>query len=622
MEYRFTKEELLSAIQYLDEHPEDFKGRFSSTYDLVYENKKYPPILVLSKANELKGGKELLLSDFKNSTDIAFKNLVEFNFDIVKKKTLDSNFSIYLKEFIRQSNTTDLSYKKYSILYQDTKVKASFGQGGVANVPWISFTLDPNTTSTGFYPVYLYFKSEQLLLLAFGISETNRSLYDWKNEVKLQTINELYSEKDLGKPFRYGDSFVFKSYDVNHLPSNENLDQDLTEIIQIYKETMEGISTEVPVEKLSNMDFSIQPLISSLKQANLQFNENLLRRFVSSLITKPFAILTGLSGSGKTKLAQSFIQWICENEEQYVIVPVGSDWINREPLLGYPNGLKEDEYVMPDNGVLKLIIDATKDENQNKPFFLVLDEMNLSHVERYFADFLSIMESNDSIKLYTSIERKSTDGILVPKSISWPKNLFIIGTVNIDETTYMFSPKVLDRANVIEFRLNDSDLEKFLSKPLKADLLQLIGHGSTMASSFLNLSNETETEANKELNETLLEFFKELKAIGSEFGYRSAFEIHLLFAQFSKLDTTLTTDEKIDFAVMQKLLPKLHGSRSKIVKSLEALMRLCLNDAKLFNLAKLDDVESPNIKYKVSFDKLKRMYNNAVNNGFTSYAEA
>ena len=143
-----------------------------------------------------------------------------------------------------------------------------------------------------------------------------------------------------------------------------------------------------------------------------------------------------------------------------------------------------------------------------------------------------------------------------------------------------------------------------------------------MASSFITLSKQNDTASNEILNETLVEFFKELKTIGAEFGYRTAFEIHLLFAQFSKLDSSLSDEDKIDFAVMQKLLPKLHGSRSKIVKSLEALMRLCLNDEVEFNLSKLDALQEDQIKYNVSFDKLKRMYANALSNGFTSYAEA
>lgn len=622
MDYHFTKEEILAAIEHLDQNPEEFKGRASSTYDLVYEGKKYPPILVLSKANELKGGKELLLADFNNSTEIAFKNLIEYNFEIVSKKSLKKHFSNYLKDFIRQSQTDDLGYKKYSITFFDTKVKASFGQGTAAKVPWISFTMEPNTTSKGIYPVYLFYKSAQLLVLAYGISETNLPSYEWNKNIKNKTINELFQELGLGKPYRYGDSYVFKSYDVNNLPIDNVLDTDLNEIIKEYHKTMIEVENKIDKPVLFNNLFDYNLFSQSLKDSNLYFNDNLVKRFIGSLITKPFLILTGLAGSGKTKLSQSFIQWICESEEQYKLVAVGADWVNREPLLGYPNGLKESEYVTPDNGVLQLMIDASKPENEDKPFFLVLDEMNLSHVERYFADFLSIMESEDSIKLYTGSERTSTDGTVIPESITWPKNLFIIGTVNIDETTYMFSPKVLDRANVIEFRLSEEDLETYLNNPKKVDLDQLIGQGATMGQSFVELANQSETQPNQELNKELLQFFNELKTIGAEFGYRSAFEIHLLFVQLSKIDNQLTVTNKIDFAIMQKLLPKLHGSRSKIVKPLEALMKLCLNDATTFNISKLDEIEQSNIKYEISFEKLKRMYFNAISNGFTSYAEA
>jgi len=185
-------------------------------------------------------------------------------------------------------------------------------------------------------------------------------------------------------------------------------------------------------------------LKESLKKSGLQFNDKLVTRLTASLLTKPFVILTGLSGSGKTKLAQAFAMWICENNNQYCIVPVGADWTNREPLLGFPNALQENEYVKPDNRVLDLIIDANN--NPDKPYFLILDEMNLSHVERYFADFLSVMESKSKISLHPG----NANWNEVPAEIGVPKNLFTIGTVNIDETTYMFSPKVLDRAQLIK----------------------------------------------------------------------------------------------------------------------------------------------------------------------------
>ena len=91
-----------------------------------------------------------------------------------------------------------------------------------------------------------------------------------------------------------------------------------------------------------------------------------------------------------------------------------------------------------------------------------------------------------------------------------------------------------------------------------------------------------------------------------------------------KLNTigSVSKNESIDIAIMQKLLPKLHGSRSKIPKVLDALILLCLEDGQTFSIAKSEDVLAENIKYLIAFEKLVRMYKNALDNGFTSYAEA
>ena len=106
--------------------------------------------------------------------------------------------------------------------------------------------------------------------------------------------------------------------------------------------------------------------------------------------------------------------------------------------------------------------------------------MNLSHVERYFADFLSVMESNEEIPLYA--EGTVDNG--VPSKLKVPANLFIIGTVNIDETTNMFSPKVLDRANTIEFRINNNEMEGFLGSANDLNMKALLDKGANYVSKF------------------------------------------------------------------------------------------------------------------------------------------
>jgi len=383
-------------------------------------------------------------------------------------------------------------------------------------------------------------------------------------------------------------------------------------------------NNEITIEEMDDIDlekFDINSFNESVFESGLIFSEKLISRFVSSLLTKPFVLLTGLSGSGKTKIAQSFVKWICEDESQYRIIPVGADWTNREPLLGYPNGLNSNEYITPDSGALNLIIEASKIENANKPYFLILDEMNLSHVERYFADFLSVMESDDKINLYSGAARKDIDGIEIPKEIFWSKNLFIIGTVNIDETTYMFSPKVLDRANTIEFRVDESNIKSFFDLPSKIDLFVVESKGATMAKNFLEISLDNSIDKDDEYTVVFVKFFNELKRVGAEFGYRTAVEMLLLIKKLNTV-SSISKNESIDIAVMQKLLPKLHGSRSKISKVLDALILLCLKDGQIFSIAKSDEVILENINYPIAFEKLVRMYENALDNGFTSYAEA
>jgi 5-methylcytosine-specific restriction protein B len=532
-----------------------------------------------------------------------------------------------LSQFLEQAKTDNLKTKHFNSEYLGTKVKVSFGQGNSAKIPWISFLKKPNTTSNGIYPVYLFFKEFNLLILAYGISETNKPKSNWNISNK-KTIKKYFEETYNQKPDRYGSSFIFKTYDLNKNLQEDMVDKDLKEILNAYKSIQFYKNKFTKLDTINQIQFNIKNFQVACKNAGLVYTDKLITRFVSSLLTKPFVILTGLSGSGKTKLAQAYVQWICQEESQYRIIPVGADWTNREPLLGYPNALKPEEYVKPDSGVIDLIIQANS--NPELPHFLILDEMNLSHVERYFADFLSVMESNEEIPLYA--EGTVDNG--VPSKLRVPANLFIIGTVNIDETTNMFSPKVLDRANTIEFRIDTNEMEGFLKNTSVLNMKALLeedektGKGANMSQNFIGLSNNKSftTKDRDEINKTLLKFFGELQKTGAEFGYRSATEILRLINQLDTLNNKITTSEKIDIAIMQKLLPKLHGSRRKLSPILETLGSFCLTeDLKVVkDVFDKDDFDYSNDKvlYPLSLEKIARMYKGAIDNGFASYAEA
>lgn len=208
------------------------------------------------------------------------------------------------------------------------------------------------------------------------------------------------------------------------------------------------------------------------------------RRYITSLLAKPFVILTGNSGTGKTRISKQFAEYLewesDEGKKNWVIIPVGADWTDNTKILGYYNPLAEDG-----NGKYEKtkIVELIEEANRHKeiPYFVILDEMNLSHVERYFSDFLSHMETPDTpfeLEGYT-------------RRLDYPENMFVVGTVNIDETTYMFSPKVLDRANVIEFKPQKEDVFKVFSAAGTVGKMVPVNDGSAQA--FLKLAKEIRT---------------------------------------------------------------------------------------------------------------------------------
>jgi hypothetical protein len=294
------------------------------------------------------------------------------------------------------------------------------------------------------------------------------------------------------------------------------------------------------------------------------------RRYIKALLAKPFVILTGNSGTGKTRIALRFAEWL-EKDNNCLIVPVSADWTDNTKMLGYFNPIAHDgkgEYVK--SKVLDFILLA--EQHLDIPFFLILDEMNLSHVERYFSDFLSAMESGKPILLYKKPEGCEDK---TPETINLPDNLFVTGTVNIDETTYMFSPKVLDRANVIEFKPDMNSVMEILTGNNANEPIAKAQDG--MAQGFLKLSKELKQENNliesetEHVKEILTKIYTILESCGFEFAYRTVKEISLYLKAAKRLDENFNITTATDEQVLQKILPKLHGNKKQIGKLLEDL---------------------------------------------------
>ena len=314
------------------------------------------------------------------------------------------------------------------------------------------------------------------------------------------------------------------------------------------------------------------------------FDASFAQRYINSLIAKPFVILTGNSGTGKTRIAKQFSQYLEEDingKKNWLIVPVGADWTDNTKMLGFYNPLEEKYVSTP---TLDFILQAC--ENPSIPHFLILDEMNLSHVERYFSDFLSAMESDEEIPLYKKpVKKGDTEDSenVIPEKIRLPKNLFVTGTVNIDETTYMFSPKVLDRSNVVEFKPEKDDVLKLMTGATDVNKVEAADFGvaegfTVLASEIRNGVCNVDAEILDQVKLFLDDIYDELQESGFEFAYRTVKEIRQYFAaayelQKDKFNLTRTMDEQI----VQKILPKIYGDRKQIGELLNTLETKCKN---------------------------------------------
>lgn len=373
---------------------------------------------------------------------------------------------------------------------------------------------------------------------------------------------------------------------------------------------MHSHGTASSVEQQSDIINIVAQCHGDLSAAGLICPEELIHRYISSLLTKRFLVLTGLSGSGKTKIAHAFAAWISESEDQYRLIAVGADWTTNENVVGYQDALQTSIYRKPSNGALDILLRAANDPI--RPYFLILDEMNLSHVERYFADILSAVESGQEIALHSaaeSLKSSEDDPLSVPPRVRLPDNLFIVGTVNVDETTYMFSPKVLDRANVVEFRATAGDIAAFLDAPSAVKINALAGKGAAFGPSFVAEASAADGQLDSataaDLKARLSEIFGALAPIGAEFGFRTAYEITRFIHFHAKLaGSGWQFKDALDAQVLQKLLPKLHGSERRLRPVLKALETFCETHQCAASLEKIHRMQ----------DRLK--------DGFTSFAEA
>lgn len=289
------------------------------------------------------------------------------------------------------------------------------------------------------------------------------------------------------------------------------------------------------------------------------YDDEIIERFHAGLTyldDKHFVVLAGVSGSGKSSLVTKYAHTIhglpmgVSADEHLFFVAVQPDWTDRTGLVGYADAIN-DRYVVP--RFLEALLIATA--NPDAAVIVCLDEMNLARIEHYLADVLSCMENrNSTIHLHSQIKAMVGDnGMQVPDSLPMPPNLFLIGTINVDETTHRIADKVLDRAIYID--TSKVDIRGFLEKLDSADAS--LGPSIAVARDLLmGLSNA-------------------LSKHDMQFGYRTTREIVFYLKRTTELGRTPA--QTLDEVLAQKVLTKLKGGPSQqgLLDELGVLLKDC-----------------------------------------------
>lgn len=387
---------------------------------------------------------------------------------------------------------------------------------------------------------------------------------------------------------KYRNSILNKNEKYEDIKNNSNKEENTMEINRIVIHTQNYI-----------------------KNQGYNYTYNQLSNLYLSLKTKPFTILAGISGTGKSKIIRLLADSLGAD---YTLISVKPDWNDATDLIGYKN--LDDKFIK--GQLTKTILKAQ--QNKNKIYFICLDEMNLARVEYYLSDYLSTIESRK--KLGQDI---ITDNIIEYEennetiNLHIPDNIYLIGTVNMDDTTFQFSRKVLDRANTIEF--SDVDLDSLFLENDNEEIEPLnISHDFLKTTYLKTMDIEQEyREYAKEINKNIIEINNILKKSQKQFAYRVRDEILFYMVENKKADL-LDEDIAFDYQIMQKILPAITGSEQSVYEVLIDLFNFICETNSIDSIEEASEyLLNNNVRYENSANKIIYMLKGYQNDGYVSY---
>lgn len=430
------------------------------------------------------------------------------------------------------------------------------------------------------------------------------------------------------------------------------------ELIDSFMPKDENLASFIEHTSLSDTRYQTEPSdilsLFHIQRKNTMRNKK-YRPYITAIKSKPFLLLAGISGTGKSRIVRELARacWDEGSEEyeaqkprNFEMVQVKPNWHDSSELIGYVSRIDGEKYVV--GPFLKFLVKAMKDPDV--PYFLCLDEMNLAPVEQYFAEYLSVVESRKSdgeiVSTDPIIEYEATDaykslidqlffdneetrlGMLKEKDglrLTIPQNLIVVGTVNMDETTFSFSRKVLDRAMTIE--MNEVDLKGGLTnrhEPIgKLGAEDLIGTAVEVVDIYDQYQNVCDTAINY-----LQGINDKLEGTPFKVAYRTRNEVLLYVvnnlpynqnADGEELPQDYVIARALDEITNMKILARIEGDETKVsIKFLESLESAIKAGLETMCSNLFTEEESKQSYKAVSLAKLDEM-KKRLSSGYTSF---
>jgi len=410
-------EHVLAALEEIDGDgvPDDAE---STTYDLIYENKRYPPKYVLSLAVGLATGEELDRGSFTGGEDSkAFRVLRDLGFQIERKDFLEDLIGRFIAQADEKQN---LAVAEYPKMYRELTVKVSFGQGNYARIPWITFTGFGQTTSDGIYPCLLYYRDHGILIVAYGKSETNAPKLKWQVSEDTTTIKSYLDIEHQATADRYGDSYVYRAFVLTDKPENSLVALAIDDVIGQFLRQMQGQTIEPESKRAETDPYTIEDAMDGLFLSQEDFEE-----LLQVLKLKKNIIVQGPPGVGKTFLCKRLAFTLMGEKaaSRLGMVQFHQSYSYEDFIQGYrPSG----EGFQLRNGIFYEFCRRASDDPASDYVFII-DEINRGNLSKVFGELMMLIEPDKRGKEWAiplAYSDKSDDKFYIPE------NLYLIGLMN------------------------------------------------------------------------------------------------------------------------------------------------------------------------------------------------